>query len=63
MREEENGVAGAALGVDEDGVPLPNEHGHRQFHDPLLVIGELLCVPCMETGFGLLFFFTFSIEK
>lgn len=26
----------------------------RQFHDPLLVIGELLCVPCMRVGYGIL---------
>jgi hypothetical protein len=54
MRED----GGAAVGLD--GQPLADqpvaEEGvggaQRQFHDPLLVIGELLCVPCMRAGFG-----------
>jgi hypothetical protein len=26
--------------------------GGRLYHDPLLVMAELLCVPCMDAGYG-----------
>jgi hypothetical protein len=37
---------------DDDG-PNPQQAGDRLYHDPLLVMGELLCVPCMTAGYGM----------
>jgi hypothetical protein len=53
MREEAGHPAPDIAGdADEEG-PIPQQAGDRLYHDPLLVIGELLCVPCMTAGYGI----------
>jgi hypothetical protein len=53
MREEAGHPAPDIAGDAVDDGPNPQQTGDRLYHDPLLVMGELLCVPCMTAGYGM----------